>query len=129
MMSVLLALFLLVHGSIHIGYVCSRSWPFEAADPWLVTGLGAPAGSVQAVGTALVLVTFFAFLLAAAATVGLLPRRLWRWIVGVGAVASAVMLVLFITPWTLPGLVIDAVLLWAAFGQSWTPATLRRRPA
>lgn len=128
-MSVLLALFLLVHGSIHIGYVCSRSWPFEAADPWLVIGLGASGAVVQAVGAALALVTFFAFLLAAAATVGLLPRRLWRWLVGVGSVASAVMLLVFVTPWTLPGLVVDSALLWAAFGERWTPATLRHGPA
>ena len=35
--------------------------------------------------------------------------------------ASAIVLVLFVTPWTLPGLAIDAVLLWAALVQSWQP--------
>ncbi|HYM83703.1 MAG TPA: hypothetical protein VEY67_06105 [Candidatus Dormibacteraeota bacterium] len=128
-MTVLLALFLLVHGGVHIGYVCSRSWPFEAADPWLVTGLGASAGATQTTGTILALVAFFAFLFAAGSTVGLLPRRAWRWLVGAGAIASALMLVGFATPWTLPGLAVDGGLLWAVFPQGWSLASLRRRTA
>jgi hypothetical protein len=129
MMRVLLALGLLVHGSIHIGFACSRSWPFAASDPWIVTRLGAPADAVAQLGIALALVTFFAFLFAAGSTIGLLPRRWWRWLAGAGAVASAVMLIAFGTPWTLPGIAVDAALLWAIVVQAWTPAALRSRTA
>jgi hypothetical protein len=123
-MSLLLALFLVVHGGVHIGYICSRSWPFEATDPWLVTTLGVDPGIVAGVGVALVLVTFFAFLLAAPTTVGVLPSRLWSPLVAVGSVASAIVLVLLFAPGTVPGLAIDAVLLWAVLARKWRPTPL-----
>ena len=47
-MSLLVAIFLVVHGGVHIGYICSRSWPFEATDPWLVTALGVASGERSA---------------------------------------------------------------------------------
>lgn len=121
-MSSLLALFLVVHGGIHVGYVCGRSWPFAAADPWLVTGVGVSSDTVGAVAVALVLVTFFAYLLAALTVAGIvLPRLIWAPLIVVGSVASGVLLVVFVTPGTLPGLAIDAVLLWATVARSWRP--------
>ena len=108
-MSLLLALFLVVHASIHIGYVCGPAWPFVATDPWLVTVLGANPDTVRAVGIGLVLVTFAAFLLAAVAATGLV-RSLWRPLVVIASGASAIVLLLFVTPWTLPGLAIDGLL-------------------
>ena len=122
-MSLLLALFLVVHASIHIGYVCGPAWPFVATDPWLVTLLGADPDTVRAVGIGLVLVTFAAFLLAAVAATGLV-RSHWRPFVVVGSVTSAVVLILFVTPWTLPGLAIDAVMLWATLAWGWRPASI-----
>lgn len=128
-MSLLLALFLVVHGGIHVGYLCSRSWPFEAGDPWLVGGLGVAAGTVDAIGVALVLVAFFGFLLAGLTAGGLFPARLWRPLVVTASVASAIVLVLFVTPGTLPGLAIDAVLLWAVLGRDWHPKPVFGRRA
>jgi hypothetical protein len=122
-MSILLALFLVVHASIHIGYICGPAWPFVATDPWLVTLLGANPDEVRSVGIALVLVTLVAFVLAAVAGTGLV-RYLWKPLVVVASVASAIVLLLFITPWTLPGLAIDAVLLWATLVWGWRPAPL-----
>ena len=124
-MSVLLALALVVHGCIHVGYLCSRSWPFEASDSWLITGLGAGSVAVNDIGSALVIVTVVAFTLAALTAVRLLPSVLWRPLIVVATVASAIVLVMFITVWTLPFLAIDAVLLWATFVVGWEP---RRRP-
>ena len=49
-MPLLLALFLVVHASIHIGYICGPAWPFVAIDPWLVTALGANPDAVRTVG-------------------------------------------------------------------------------
>jgi hypothetical protein len=135
-MPLLLALFLVVHGGIHVGYVCGRSWPFAATDPWLVTGVGASSDAVSTVAVALVLVTFFAYLFAALTIAGIvLPRILWAPPTVVGSVASAVLLVVFVTPGTLPGLAIDAVLLWATVVRPWRPRPFfgrhrdsRRRP-
>jgi hypothetical protein len=123
-MSLLLALFLVVHGGVHIGYICSRSWPFEAGASWLATGLGAGADTVAAIGAALVLVAFFSFVLSGLVAVGLLPRSLWRPLVVVASAASAVVLVLFATPATVPGILIDAVLLWAVLARGWSPTPL-----
>ena len=120
-MPFLLAVFLVVHASIHIGYICGPAWPFVATDPWLVTVFGASPDAVRTVGIALVVVTFVAYLLAALTVVGLLPRAAWKPLVAVAAMASAIVLTLFITPWTLPGLAIDAVLLWATLVRGWRP--------
>ncbi len=126
-MSLLFALFLLVHGGIHVGYLCSRSWPFEPGDPWLVTGLGAPSSVVISIGVVAVLVAFLGFLIAALTAVGLLPPRLWRPVIAGSSVASAVALALFITPATIPGLAIDALLLWAVLVRDWRPAPVLGR--
>jgi hypothetical protein len=121
-MSLLLALLLVVHGGVHISYVCGPAWPFVATDPWLVSGLGAGSDSVQTLGIALAVVTFIAFLLAALTAAGIvLPSRSWAPLIVIGTMASAIALVVFITPWTLPFLAIDAVLLWATLVQGWHP--------
>ncbi len=119
-MSLLLALFLVVHASIHIGYLCGPAWPFVASEPWLVTGLGASADMVRAVGIVLVLLTFVAFVLAAVMATGFM-RSSWKPLIIVASVASATVLLLLVTPWTLPGLVIDALLLWATLVWGWRP--------
>ncbi len=128
-MPLLVALFLVVHGGVHIGYICGPNWPFEATDPWMVTALGVASAGVRDAGIALVMVTFFAFLLAALTAVGVLPSRLWAPLVAVGSAASAIVLLLFVTPWTVAGLTIDAALAWAVLGRHWRPAPLigRRR--
>ncbi len=114
-MSLLLALFLVVHGGIHIGYLCSRAWPFAPGDPWLVTSLGAPPDTVGTVAAALALVAFLAFLFAALVAVGILPRVLWAPLVVLGAAASLPVLIVYVTLGTIPGAVIDAALLWDVF--------------
>jgi hypothetical protein len=126
-MSILLALLLVVHASIHVGYICGPAWPFVATDPWLVTLLGANPDEVRSVGIALVLMTVAAFVLVAVAGMGFV-RSPWKPLVVLGSVTSAVVLILFVTPWTLPGIAIDAVLLWATLVQDWRPAPLFGRP-
>lgn len=122
-MSLLFALFLVVHGSIPIGYICGPAWPFAAADPWAVTLLGASPDGVRAVGIGLVLLSFFGYLLAAVAATGV-ARALLPLLIVVASVASAAVLIMFATVWTLPGLAIDAVLLWAALVRGWRPTPL-----
>jgi hypothetical protein len=125
-MSRLLGLFLVIHGGIHIGYICGPAWPFAAGEPWLVTQLGAAPDTVRAVGIALALVAFVGFLLAAIPATGL-ATALWPVLVPVAAVTSAILLVLFVTPWTLPGLAIDVVLLFATFARGWRPTPFSGR--
>lgn len=121
-MSLLLALLLVVHGGVHISYVCGPAWPFVATDPWLVSSLGAGSDAVRTVGIALAVVTFIAFLLAALTTAGIvLPSSFWAPLIVVGSIASAIVLLIFVTPWTLPFLAIDALLLWATLVESWHP--------
>lgn len=122
-MSILIGLFLIVHASIHIGYICGPAWPFVSSDPWLVAAFGANPDTVRTAGIALVVVTFVAFVLAAVTVTGFV-RSAWKPLVVVASVASAVVLILFVTPWTLPGLAIDAVLLWATLVRGWRPTPI-----
>jgi hypothetical protein len=134
-MSRLLAPFLAIHGAVHIGYICGPAWPFAATDPWLVTLVGVNPNTVRAIGIALALVAFAGYLLAAVTAAGFAPP-LWPVFLPAAAGASAIMLILFVTPWTLPGLAIDTVLLVATLVRGWRPTTssarsrrVSRRPA
>jgi hypothetical protein len=126
-MSRLLSPLLVIHGAIHIGYICGPAWPFATGDPWLVTLLGAGPSILRTIGIALALVAFAAYLLAAVTAAGL-ARSFWPVFLPVAAAASGIVLVMFVTPWTLPGLAIDAVLLFATLVRGWrpTPSSSRR---
>jgi hypothetical protein len=126
-MALLLAAFLVVHGAIHVGFLCGADWPFEPGDPWPVVALGLGPGGIRDAGGVLAVVAFLAFLLAAPTVVGVPPARLWRPLVAIGAAASAILLVVFVTPWTLPGIAVDAVLLWAVVVRGRRPAPILRR--
>jgi hypothetical protein len=124
-MSLLIALVLIAHGSMHIGYVvCGPVGLVDGADPWLVTGLGASPDVVGTAGNALAGLTFVACLVAALPAVGLLPSRLWAPLVAVASASSAVVLIVFFAPEALPGLAIDALVLWAALARGWRPTPL-----
>jgi hypothetical protein len=90
-----------------------------AADPWLVTLFRVDAGTLRAIGIALALAAFLGYLLAAVAA-GFAPS-IWPLVLPVAAAASAIVLIVFATPWTLLGLAIDAVLLVATFVRAWRP--------
>lgn len=48
-------------------------------------------------------------------------RSLWEPLIVVASMASAMLPALFVTRWTPPGLVIDAVLVWATLARGWQP--------
>ena len=124
-MSLLISLVLIAHGSMQIGYViCGPVGIVDGADPWLVSGLGVSPEAVQIAGLVLAGLTFVAYLVAALPAVGLLPSRLWAPLVAVASASSAVVLVIFFAPETLPGLAIDAFVLWAALARGWSPTPL-----
>lgn len=130
MLKLLFAAFLVGHGLIHASYFTpvpprtagGREWPFEMGRSWLVTGVGLDAGPVRLAGSLLIAVTVVAFVLAALSTVGFgVPSGWWLPLVVIGSMASAAQLLLFFHPWLVLGLLIDAVLIWAAFAMRWTP--------
>lgn len=127
----LLAAILLGHGAVHVMFAVispaategGPEWPFDMAKSWAVTGAGLDLNVVRAIGVALIAVVAVGFTLAALSTVGLIvPAGWWQATVGVSAVASAAVLVLFFNPQLVLGLGIDAVLLWVAVTRAWAPA-------
>lgn len=63
------------------------------------------------------------FFLAFLATLGLwVPADLWRPLVLVAAICSAILLVLHPSIWIVTPLALDAALLWVAWTSAWTPA-------
>jgi hypothetical protein len=129
-MRVLVGLALLAHTLIHSGYLSPApprtaggpDWPFEMSRSWLVSTAGLPADAVRPLGTALVVVTILALAAAGLATIGIgVSQEWWLWLVIVGAVASALTLVLFFHPWIVLGLLIDVVLLYLVLVSGWNP--------
>jgi hypothetical protein len=127
---IVFALFLAAHGLIHLSYLSpapaakpgAPSWPFEMSRSWLVTAMNVDPGVVRAIGSVMVIVAAAAFVLAGLSWLGLVvPRDWWPMLIGVGAVASLAVLVVFFHPWILLGFAIDAVLLWLAFVAGWMP--------
>jgi hypothetical protein len=129
--AVVLALFLVAHGLIHASFLSPAppakpggpQWPFDLARSRVLAPFGLRSGVARAIGTVLVAVTVAAFLTAALALIGIAPATWFTGLVVAGSVASIVLLVLFFHPWLVLGLVIDAVLLWAALINGWTPSS------
>lgn len=125
----LLAVFLLAHAGIHAGFLSPQpqataggpQWPFDLSRSWILTPLRVPRELTRLLGMALVGTTVGAFVLAAVATVGLLPAGIWAPAVAVGVVASASLLILFFHRWLIFGFIIDTGLLWAVLVAGWTP--------
>jgi hypothetical protein len=126
----LLAGLLIGHGVVHVMFAIpapaatagGSEWPFDMARSWVVTGAGLDLSMVRAVGLALIAVVVGAFGLAALSTAGIVvPSSLWPAISAVGAIASAVLLVLFLEPQLVLGLGIDAVLIGVVATRAWSP--------
>ena len=125
----LVAGLLLAHGAIHAGFVSKHPpqkpgappWPFDLGRSWLLTRVGAPAGTVRLMGLALVAATIGGFALAALATLGILPAAAWGPTVVVASIASLALLLIGFHPWLIGGVAIDLLLLWIALVASWNP--------
>ncbi len=120
---------LLAHAAIHAGFVSKRPpekpgaprWPLDLEKSWVLNRLGAPPGVRRLLGLALVAATIGGFVLAALATVGILPAGAWGATVAVGSLASLALLVIGFHPWLVAGVAIDVLLLWVALVAAWTP--------
>lgn len=107
-MKVVLGIFLIVHGLIHIAIWAApttESGPMRPAHSWLL-------GEVRPLALTLALVAGVAL---AAAGVGYLTGGAWwPWAAIIGAGVSALLMAVTFTPWWLAGLAIDlAVMIWA----------------
>ncbi|HEX9635614.1 MAG TPA: hypothetical protein VGB34_09065 [Candidatus Limnocylindria bacterium] len=128
----LLAAFLLAHGLIHASFLSRRppdtpgapEWAFDLGHSWLLSPLRLQPRLLRILGLALIAATVAGFALGAIATVGLLPTSVWPAAVSVGGVASVALLLLFFRLWLMLGIIIDAVILWAALVAGWTPERL-----
>jgi hypothetical protein len=120
-MPLLIALVLVGHAVMHIGAVACGLL-FVSTPPSIVAGTGVDSEAVKAVAVVLTSVTVAGYLFAALAGIGtVVPRSWWRPLVVVASVASATTLVGLIGLPVVPGLAIDAVLVWAVLARSWQP--------
>ena len=102
-------------------------WPFAAnSKPWLgfIGGLPSQPGSI--VTPVLAGLAGLGFL---AAAVGLfwsgIPANLLPALVTGAAAASGLLYILYIGPWAVLPLLLDALLVWGVLGWQWTSAALR----
>ena len=97
-------------------------WPFSVETRTVL-----PAGDLlNTLTPVLAIVAAGAFLAAAAALLGWwVPANWLPWLIVVGAVASIVLQVVWLSPWAILPLLLDAALLWAVFGMRITVATQR----
>lgn len=125
-MSVLIALAFVGHALMHVGAVACGLL-FASTPPGMVTAAGLDLGLVKSSAVFLTGLIVAGYLLAALAVVGIaLPRGWWRPLVVAASVASAILLVGLFSPLALPGLVLDALLVWGALGRSRQPAPVGR---
>lgn len=117
-MSRLIAIGLVGHAVMHIGAV-SCGLLFATGEPWLVTGAGLDAYLVDSSAILLTSGIVAGFVGAALVETGAIVPRSWRApLIVVASIASATMLVALFSPPALPGLAIDALLLWSVLRRS-----------
>jgi len=126
----LLAGLLIGHGVVHLMFAAPSpaateggpEWPFEMARAWVVSGAGLDLTVARVVGVALIGIVVIGLALAGLATVEVIvPSGWWQPAVAGSAVASAVLLVLFLQPQLVLGLGIDAALLVVVATRAWAP--------
>lgn len=128
--SVLVALLLVAHGAIHLGFVSPAppatqggpAWPFDLGRSWLLQPIGVGGSIARLAGAALVVLVLAGYAATALAVLGWLPASMFRPGMVLGSVASLVLLALFFHRWLVLGLVIDVALLVAVLGAGWMPA-------
>jgi hypothetical protein len=96
-------------------------WPFATDTRTLLSG-----DALNTLTPILGIAAAVCFLLAAAALLHwLVPASWFTWLVVAGAVCSIALQVIWISPWAVLPLLVDAALLWAVFGAHLTVQSLR----
>ncbi len=128
-MPLLIGLFLMLHGLIHLGYLLPASWihprkpdwPFDMRRSWLITRLGADAQVIRELGASFTVAIFAGFIACGFAWMGFgLPPEWWVSVAGASSIASVAMLIAFFHPWVIAGVAIDLGLLWLT-ASGWGP--------
>jgi hypothetical protein len=113
MVRILVGLFLVAHGLVHLLYFAPRpddpTYPFVPEDRWFARFPGFRPSAARAVARTLAVVCAIGF---AISGVGLLASaNLWEPAAVIGATASLVLMVLFFHPWLVIGIAIDVLIL------------------
>ncbi|HSD48817.1 MAG TPA: hypothetical protein VLE71_03200 [Actinomycetota bacterium] len=111
---VIVGLFLVAHGLVHLLYMVPRreddpSYPFVPEDRWFARALGLGPSAAKAVAGTLAAACAIAFVISAVAL--LASADLWEPAAVVGAAISLVLMLLFFHRWLLIGIAIDVMIL------------------
>lgn len=99
-------------------------WPWAADSRSILVGVIPEGGGIVVPGLAGI--AGLCFLAAAGALLGIIvPIDWWTPLIGVGAAASIVLFVLFLSPLSLIPVALNLILLWGVFLQHWTAAGLQ----
>lgn len=126
MSTLLLAVFLILHGLIHLGYLAPApadpNMPFTLNRSWLLSAFGVPDRRAHSIGVGLSIVSTVGFLLAGLATLNIIvPQMLWLPLTITAAGASLTLLTLYWDSWLVLGVTIDLILIFALLLQYSVP--------
>ena len=130
MPALLVAVFLVAHGVVHLLFLSPQPpaspdaphWPFSLAGSRILGRLGIEAPAARTIGVALLVVLLAGYSGSALAVLGLLPATVFEPLVIAASAASLALLGLFFDRWLLIGIAIDVVLLWLVVVAGWNPA-------
>ena len=127
----LLAAFLIGHGFVHVMFVApppaspntpGAEFAFSVGQSWLVTSGAFRPQVVRSLVLLLAGATIVGYLLAGAATAGLVVPQTWWPVLVLGATAaSAGLMLIGLSPGLALGIAIDMVLLWLVLSRAWSP--------
>jgi uncharacterized membrane protein YphA (DoxX/SURF4 family) len=126
MVRVLAALFLIAHGLVHLLYLAPRpegdpNYPFVPEERWFAAAVGLAPSAAKAIAGTLAVASTIALMIAGVAL--LANAELWKPAAVIGSVVSLVLMLLFLHPWLVFGIAIDAAII--ASVVSWhVPASL-----
>ena len=134
-MKIIIGLFLIAHGLVHVGLAVapdpneSESKPgafFTAPQrSWLLPQLGLKPAAIRWIGILLVVFTTLGFVLAGLGVFGVPGlAELWRTIAVVSAVLSLLLLLLFWHPWIILGVLIDVGIIFSLVWADWPSPAL-----
>lgn len=126
MWNIVLVVFLVAHGLIHLSYVApapaAPNYPFNLSKSWLVTAIGLDEPSVRLLGIGLTTLTVIGFVLCGFAGAGIIIPQYWASsLLLASSIVSLLLLFLFWHSWLVLGVTVDITLLVALLRFGWQP--------
>jgi hypothetical protein len=117
MIDLLVGLFLIAHGLIHLMFFSPAppepdkraTWPFDRSASWLMTRIGLPDPTIRAVGAVLSVITAVVFATAGLGAAGLFGG--WETLAQIAAISGLILLSLYWHLWLSLGIAINLVIL------------------